>query len=85
MLKAPKLFLMCGLFGGVLSAAPVTWFLSGVTLSDGGRAFGSFTFDATTTTYTNVNIMTTPGTATTSGGVQLGGKNYTNVARLNCS
>lgn len=43
-------------------AAPVTWYLSGVTFSDGGTASGSFVFDAATSTYSSVNIVTSGGT-----------------------
>lgn len=56
---------------------PVTWYLSGVTLSDGGRAFGSFVYDAATGVHSHVNIVTTPGVATTTGTGLLAGKNYT--------
>jgi len=42
-------------------AAPVTWTLSGVTFADGGAASGSFVYDASTNTYSSVNITTTAG------------------------
>lgn len=73
--------------GSVLCAAPVTWYLSGAIMSDGGRVFGSFTYDGSTNTYSNVTVMTTPGPATTNGSAVLGGKNYgTNlVASLSAS
>ena len=47
-------------------AAPVTWYLSGVTFSDGGTASGSFVFDAATSTYSSVNIVTSGGTVASS-------------------
>ena len=43
-------------------AAPATWTLSGVTFADGGTASGSFAYDASTNTYSNINITTTAGT-----------------------
>jgi hypothetical protein len=44
-------------------ADPIQWTLAGVTFDDGGSAFGSFLFDADTTTFSAVNIETTAGTA----------------------
>ena len=43
------------------SASPLTWTLQGVTFADGAKASGSFTFDATTDTYSGINITTTTG------------------------
>jgi len=43
------------------SAAPVTWYLQGVTFVDGGTATGSFVYDANTNTYSSINITTTSG------------------------
>ena len=48
-----------------LHADPVTWYLNGVTFSDGSRAVGSFVYDNLTGLYTSINITTTPGTAAT--------------------
>ncbi len=45
----------------IASADGVTWDLTGVTLSDGGTASGSFVFDATTDTLSNVDITTSTG------------------------
>jgi hypothetical protein len=45
----------------VLSATPLLWTLV-QTLAGGGTASGSFVYDATTNTYSNVNITTTAGT-----------------------
>ena len=44
-------------------ATPIKWQLSGVQFNDGGVASGSFIFDADTNTYSNVQISTTAGTA----------------------
>lgn len=46
-------------------AAPVTWTLTGVVFNDGGTATGSFTYDASTNTYSSVNITTTTGSSRT--------------------
>ena len=84
MLRFAKMFLLSFFASSFLSAVPVTWYLSGVTFNDGGRAFGSFVYDASINTYSSIDIMTTPGTNTTSGGAASGGKNYglTTVASI---
>ena len=46
-------------------AVPVLWTLTGVAFNDGGTASGSFIFDATTNTYSSVNITTTTGSTRT--------------------
>ena len=56
------LFLAAFFTASAAFAAPVNWTLNSVTFSDGGTASGSFTFDAATTTYSNVNVTTTVGT-----------------------
>jgi hypothetical protein len=43
------------------SAIPVTWTLSGVLFGDGGGVTGSFVYDATTNTFSSVNIISTSG------------------------
>src|SRR3954453_13212771 len=43
-------------------AAPVLWTLSGVTFADGGTASGSFVYDATTNTYSAINVTSAGGT-----------------------
>jgi len=68
------------------SAGPITWNLTGVTLSDGGTATGSFTFNADAGTacgavspcglFSNVNIVTTNGSSRT-------GATYTVVCGTN--
>src|SRR4051794_31644985 len=61
----------------LLPAAPVTWYLNNVTFTDGGRAFGNFTFDAATNTFSAVNIQTTQGPSTTLASTAIGGGSYT--------
>jgi len=41
------------------------WTLTGVTFGDGGTAAGSFVYDASTNTYSSVNITTTTGSVRT--------------------
>lgn len=62
-----------------LFAAPVTWYLNNVTFTDGGRAFGAFTFDSATGAYTNVNVQTTPAPSTSTAGSAVGGGTYTSL------
>jgi hypothetical protein len=50
--------------GVVMSAAPVTWTLAGVTFADGGVAGGSFVYDATTNAFSSINITTSGGAIT---------------------
>src|SRR5260370_7191267 len=61
MLKLSRLLLgaLPLLWTAVANAAPVAYTLSGVTLSDGGTASGSFSYDAAANTYSNINIVTT--------------------------
>lgn len=54
----------------IASADGVTWDLVGVTFGDGGTASGSFFYDAGTNTVSDINIVTTAGTA-------FGGATYT--------
>ncbi|MEP7354005.1 MAG: hypothetical protein ABI824_12310, partial [Acidobacteriota bacterium] len=42
-----------------VGAAPITWYLQGVTFADGGTASGSFVYDATTNVYSGVNVSVT--------------------------
>lgn len=67
------LVLLCS---GAVSAAPVKWYLSQVTFSDGGRAVGSFMYDAASGAVWNVNVQTTPGAATTSAASAIAGGDY---------
>jgi hypothetical protein len=55
-----------GLFvalAGMASASPLTWNLSNVTLGDGSTVTGSFVFDADTTTFSNLNLVSSGGAA----------------------
>lgn len=47
---------------GAASAAPVTWYLQDFVFGDGGTASGSFVFDASTGSYSDIMITTTDGT-----------------------
>ncbi|HPQ26683.1 MAG TPA: PEP-CTERM sorting domain-containing protein [Gammaproteobacteria bacterium] len=57
-----SLWLCLALGSTVTQAAPILWNISGMTFDDGGTATGSFIFDANTTTYSAVSIVTTAGT-----------------------
>ncbi len=46
------------LFSSTVFAAPLTWHLQDVTLTNGGEATGSFVFDAATGMYSAMGIMT---------------------------
>lgn len=46
---------------GIVSAAPLTWSLSGVTFNDGATASGNFDYDASTNTYTLGTITVAAG------------------------
>src|SRR4051812_48360194 len=61
----------------ILAAAPVTWYLNNVTFTDGGRAFGNFTYDSATGALTAVNIQTTPAPSTANAASAVGGGSYT--------
>jgi hypothetical protein len=50
------------LFAGSAHAAPVLWTLTGVTFDDGATASGSFTYDASTNTYSGWSVSITAGT-----------------------
>jgi len=67
MRKAALVLLALGLLAGSADAVPVVWTLTGVTFTDGGTASGSFVYDASTNTYSSVNITTTPGSVITTG------------------
>ena len=69
------LALLLVLLSPAVHAAPVTWYLNGVTFSDGSRAVGSFVYDTVTGLYTSIDITTTPGNAAASGLVT--GNHYT--------
>ncbi len=67
MRKALPALLVLGLASAAASASPVAWTLQGVTFTDGGTASGSFVYDATTNTYSSVNITTTAGSVVLTG------------------
>jgi hypothetical protein len=69
------LALLLVLLTPAVHAAPVTWYLNGVTFSDGSRAVGSFVYDTVTGLYTSIDITTTPGNAAASALVT--GNHYT--------
>ncbi len=71
MRKAALALLALAFLAGSADAFPVVWQLSGVTFTDGGAASGSFVYDATTNTYSSVNITTTAGTVITTGATLL--------------
>jgi hypothetical protein len=48
-------------FAGLAGASPILWNLSGVTFADGGIATGSFMFDADTSSYSSIDIVTSEG------------------------
>lgn len=50
------------LTAGTAAAVPVKWTIPSMPLSDGGTISGSFTFDADTVTYSDINIVTAGGT-----------------------
>lgn len=64
MLKAKLLALIIGVgFASLSFATPVKWELVDFAFSDGGSASGSFVFDSTTNTYSNIDITTTLGSS----------------------
>jgi hypothetical protein len=48
-------------FAAAAGASPLLWSLSGVTFTDGSTATGSFLFDADTSTYSSIDIVTSTG------------------------
>ena len=48
----------CDVLSAVANGVPLIWYLSGVEFTDGGTASGSFTYDADSNTYSNINITT---------------------------
>ena len=50
------------LAAGTVHAAPVTWFLQGVTLADGATATGSYVFDADLVQFSAINVSVMGGT-----------------------
>lgn len=54
---------LAALLPTLAGAAPLVWTLSGVTLADGGVVTGSFTYDATTNSYSAIAVTTSGGTS----------------------
>jgi hypothetical protein len=52
-----------GTISAISDSTPKRWYVHNVVLSDGGRVFGSFVFDATTGTYSSISVTTTGGKA----------------------
>jgi hypothetical protein len=71
-----RIFLIALASTATVAADPVTWYLSNVTFSDGGRAVGSFTYNQNTGVFSNVNIQSTPGTNVTLANAAGAGGNY---------
>jgi len=71
------LALLPALMSPAVHAAPVTWYLNGVTFSDGSRAVGSFVYDTVTGLYTAIDITTTPGTSSSSATAKVTDVHYT--------
>ena len=67
------------LFSLSVHAAPLVWYLSGFTFTDGGTASGSFTYDADTGTYSAISITTTAGTT-----IPTGNSYNVTVAAIGC-
>ena len=63
LLNGALLAIGLSLGAGAACADPITWSLYGVTFEDGGRASGTFVYDADTNTFSAVNIVTTGGGA----------------------
>ena len=52
------LFLLCAVMAPRAAADGVTWTLEGLVFSDGATATGSFVYDATTNTFSSIDIVT---------------------------
>jgi hypothetical protein len=48
-----------------VNATPVEWTIDSLVFDDGGTGSGTFTYDADTNAYSNIDIVTTAGTAST--------------------
>ncbi len=77
--RTPFLFLalLLVMLSPAVHAAPVTWYLNGVTFADGSRAVGSFVYDTVTGNYTSIDITITPGTSGTANSALVTGNHYT--------
>lgn len=59
MFQKPLAAVAVFLFMSSAGAVPVVWQLNDVTIADGSIATGTFTFDADTSTYSNISITST--------------------------
>jgi hypothetical protein len=59
----PQRPITAGMASAVSTSAPKRWFIHDVVLSDGAQVFGTFVFDATTGTYSDISVTSTSGTA----------------------
>ncbi len=59
------LFVVAIGYPAAANATPLSWTLQNATFIGGGSASGSFTYDATTNQFSNINITTTATSATT--------------------
>lgn len=66
------LLILAALFATDVQAVPLVWSLVDAEFDDGGLASGSFVYDASTNTFSAVNITTTAGST-------LGGATYTTL------
>ena len=60
------------IFSGSIHAAPVTWTIDSLLFDDGGTGSGTFSYDASTNAYSNIDILTTAGS-------DFGGASYSSV------
>jgi len=67
-----RLLLLLTVMAPIAAADGVTWTLENLTLSDGATATGSFVYDASTNTFSSIDIVT-------SAGALFGGGTYTAV------
>lgn len=57
----PQRTITSGAVSAVSTSAAKRWFLNGMVLSDGTQVFGTFFFDASSGTYSNISVTTTAG------------------------
>lgn len=63
MLRNINLVLLAFFASANVNAAPVEWTIDSLVFDDGGSGSGSFTYDADTNFYSNIDIVTTSGTS----------------------
>ena len=64
------------------NAALVTWSINNVAFGDGGTASGSFTYDASTNTFSNIAVTTTAGSIYSSGASYASGGGNSNFFKF---